>query len=391
MTRRKRTPRNKAPQKRERGGANHRASRVAPPRPEKLAVSVLAREVGGEVIGDRDVEVSGIGSLPEAGPGMISFAVSPKYFPRLAASRASAFLVPEKAAGLRRPQIVVPNTMLAVARIIEIFHPEREEPEGISPEAWIAPTARLGKGVVVYPFVYIGPEAEIGDATVIYPHCYVGPGVKIGKQCRIFSRVSFRQGTSIGNRVIIHDGVVIGGDGFGYVWDGERHRKIPQVGGVEIEDDVEIGANTAIDRATLEKTVIRRGTKIDNLVQIAHNVSIGSHGAIAAQVGIAGSSRIGEQVLIGGQAGIDDHVQVGDRVMIAGQAGVAKDLPDGVKVGGTPTVPFLTWLRVSRVLPDLPEIQREIEALKRGFASLSAEGRQKKEKKRERGRRGGGS
>lgn len=390
MTRRKKTPRNKVSQKQERGGAIPRASRVAPPRPEKLAVSVLAREVGGDVIGNRDVEVSGIGSLPEAGPGMISFAVSPKYFPQLAASKASAFLVPEKAAGLRRPQIVVPNTMLAVSRIIEIFHPEREEPEGISPQAWIAPTARLGAGVAVYPFAYIGPEAEIGDATVIYPHCYIGPGVKIGERCRICSRVSLREGTSVGNRVIIQDGVVIGGDGFGYVWDGERHRKIPQVGGVEIEDDVEIGANTAIDRATLEKTVIRRGTKIDNLVQVAHNVYIGSHGAVAAQVGIAGSSRIGEHVLIGGQAGIDDHVHVGDRAMIAGQSGVAKDLPAGAKVGGTPTVPFLTWLRISRVLPDLPEIQREVEALKRRFASLPAAGRQEKKKKSDRSRRGGG-
>ena len=344
------------------------AARKTPARTGSFPLSVLAREIGGKLVGSGAVKISGIGSLPEAGPGMISFAASGKYYPLISASRASAFLVGKKVEGLKKPQVIVPDPMLAAARVIELFYPEREEPAGVSPHAWVAPGARLGKGIAVYPFVYIGEGAEIGAGTVIYPHCYIGPGVSIGRECRLFSRVSVREGTKIGNRVRIHDGVVIGSDGFGYEWDGSRHRKIPQVGGVEIEDDVEIGANATIDRATLENTVIRRGTKIDNHVQVAHNVRIGSHAAIAAQVGIAGSSRIGDHTLIGGQAGIDDHVQIGNRVMIAGRSGVAKDLPDGAKVGGVPTVPFLTWLRISNLLPQLPEMKQDLERVKRRLA-----------------------
>jgi UDP-3-O-[3-hydroxymyristoyl] glucosamine N-acyltransferase len=237
------------------------------------------------------------------------------------------------------------------------------QPPGVSDLAFISPSAVVSKNAVVYPHVYVDEGAVVEDGVVIYPFCFVGKNVRIDEGTVIRPNVSVYDGTIIGKRVIVHSGAVLGSDGFGYVRDGNRHRKIPQLGVLEIEDDVEIGANVCIDRASLDKTTIRRGAKIDNLVQIGHNVTVGENSIMAAQVGIAGSSTVGSNVVLGGKVGVTDHVTIGDNVMAAGGTGITKNVSATSIVSGTPHMAHRDWLRLQVYLRKLPELFDRMDAV----------------------------
>lgn len=270
---------------------------------------------------------------------------------------------------------------LAYAKILTLLSQKIYEPKGVHQNAWISPTAELGKELTIYPFVYIGDRCKIGDRVVIYPGVYVGEDSLIGEESILYSNVSIYSGTVIGKRVILHSGVVLGSDGFGYVKEGKKNVKIPQVGRVEVEDDVEIGANTTVDRAALGKTIIRRGVKIDNLVQVAHNVTIGEDSIIVAQVGIAGSTKIGSNVILAGQVGIVDHIEIGDNVMVGAQSGVVHDLPANQGYTGSPAQPHREFLRTITVFPKLPEMRKTLLEIERRLVevekTLSSKGKEK--------------
>ena len=334
----------------------------------EFLLSDLAARIGARVVGDGDAVVSGIAPIEEAGPGQVTFLANPKYLRFARDSNAAAIIAREVVSGARTNFLLADNPYFAFACAVEAFHPPGRLAPGVSDRAVVDPSARVGKGVTVSPFVSVGEGAEIGDNTVLFPGVSVGNGVIIGADCRIYPNVVIYHGTRVGSRVILHAGCVIGSDGFGFAPTPEGYRKIPQVGTVEIEDDVEIGANTTIDRATLGVTRVCRGTKLDNLVQVAHNVVIGSGTVIAAQAGISGSTRIGSRVMIGGQAGLAGHLEVEDGIMLGAKCGV----PDSLRASesrvwsGIPAMPHPTWLRMASLLPKLPELFRRVKRLEEG-------------------------
>jgi UDP-3-O-[3-hydroxymyristoyl] glucosamine N-acyltransferase len=334
------------------------------------ALKEIADLVGGEVIGDDQVLITGIHSLLEASPGEISFFGDPRYKESLKETKASALLVPAFTDLYAGPQVVVPNPALAYARVATLFAPPLSRFSGKSEKAYIHKSARIGEDVSIYPFVYVGEEAVIGDHTTLYAGVFVGDRVRIGNGTVIHPNVSILHDCVIGNEVIIHAGSVIGSDGFGFVRDGQINVKIPQIGYVQIDDQVEIGASNTVDRAALGKTWIKRGVKTDNLVQVAHNVVIGEDTVIVAMAGISGSVNIGREVVIGGQVGISDHVKIGDRVMIGSQSGVAKSVASGQVVSGTPSMPHRLWLRTTRVIPRLPEMVDRLRRLEKKVEEL---------------------
>jgi UDP-3-O-[3-hydroxymyristoyl] glucosamine N-acyltransferase len=317
------------------------------------------------VVGDGGVTVSGIAPIEDAGPGQLTFLANPKYLRFARESNASGIIARESVPGARAPFLLSDNPYFAFALAVELFHPPARPAPGISDTAAVDPSARLGKDVTVSPFAVVGEDAEVGDRTVLFPGVCVGEGVRIGSDCLAYPNVVLYRGVKVGSRVILHAGCVIGSDGFGFAPTPEGFRKIPQVGTVEIEDDVEIGANTTIDRATLGVTRVCRGTKLDNLVQVAHNVVIGSHSAIAAQAGISGSTRIGGRVMIGGQAGLAGHLEVEDGIMLGAKCGVPDSLraSDSRVWSGVPAMPHPTWLRMATLLPKLPELFRRVKRL----------------------------
>jgi UDP-3-O-[3-hydroxymyristoyl] glucosamine N-acyltransferase len=326
----------------------------------KKKLKELAEWVGGTVIGDGEVEISGLAAIEEARPGEITFIANPKYLPKLDETRASAVIVsPEVAAG-NKPLLRVANPYLAFAKILSLFFGKPYESKGIDARAWISSSAQLGRELTVGPFVYIGDRCQVGDRVMLYPGVYVGEDSSVGEDSVLHPNVSIYPRTIIGKRVILHSGVVVGSDGFGYAKEGKKNVKIPQVGSVEIEDDVEIGANTTIDRAALGKTIIRRGVKIDNLVQVAHNVVIGEDSIIVAQVGISGSTKIGSNVTLAGQVGVVGHIEIGDNVMVGAQSGVAHELPPNQAYTGSPALPHREFLRVVTVIPKLPEMRKTL-------------------------------
>jgi UDP-3-O-[3-hydroxymyristoyl] glucosamine N-acyltransferase len=262
------------------------------------------------------------------------------------------------------------NPRLAFAKIMEIFNPRQLSISGISPVASIGRDFQCGEDVVVGAHAFIGNGVFLGNRVVIYPGAYIGDGSHIGEETQIFANVTIRDRCIIGKRVIIHSGTVIGSDGFGFTPEGIKHRKIPQIGIVEIEDDVEIGACNTIDRATFGRTLICQGVKTDNLVHIAHNVTVGVHGIIVAQVGIAGSTHVGNHVTIAGQAGIGGHLEISDGSTIGPQAGVARNVPPFKVVSGTPEMDHRLWLRVQRVVPQLPDLKKRIHDLEKKLSIL---------------------
>ncbi len=322
-----------------------------------------------------------MGTIDDAGPGQVTFVAHPKYLSKLKETRASAVIVSREVSAEEKPLLRVANPYLAFAKILGLFSCKPYQPGGVSSSAFVSGTARLGLDVTVYPFAWVGDRCRIGDRVVLYPGVYVGEDASIGEESVLYPGVSIYPGTRMGKRVVLHSGVVVGSDGFGYVKDGRKNVKIPQVGTVEIEDDVEIGANSTIDRATLGKTLIRRGVKIDNLVQVAHNVIIGEDSLVAAQVGFAGSSRIGSNVTLGGQVGVADHTEVEDNVMVGGQSGLTGKVAGNAAYTGSPAMPHRQFLRVVNVVQKLPELNRRLLDLEKRFAAIeegvSSEGREK--------------
>ncbi|MBI3015884.1 MAG: UDP-3-O-(3-hydroxymyristoyl)glucosamine N-acyltransferase [Candidatus Tectomicrobia bacterium] len=342
----------------------------------KATLAQLAALVGGTVQGDPELELSGVAALEDARAGEITFVARKKYLPLLSRSAASAVII-EPGLSVDRPALVVSNAYLAFSKILAHFHPPAAPRTGVDPRAFVEEGVVLEGEVSIYPFAWVGKGARLGAGVILHAGVAVGEGVTIGRDTVIHCNVSIYPGVTIGQRVIIHSGAVLGSDGFGFVpAEGGRHQKIPQVGGVVIEDDVEIGANVCIDRATLGVTRVGRGTKIDNLVQIAHNVKVGEDSIIVALAGISGSVTIGKGVTIAGQAGLGDHITVGDGSTIAGQSGVAKDVEPGSVLTGTPAIPHVLWRRVQACVPQLPEMVRKLQNLDKRLRQLE----QQKEK-----------
>jgi UDP-3-O-[3-hydroxymyristoyl] glucosamine N-acyltransferase len=339
-----------------------------------MRLKELARKIGADPAGLADIEISGAAGVREAGPGYITYITGEQYFKDLATCRAAAVIVPLGAPDARMPLLRVKNPRLAFAQTLALLYVKPYAPTGISDRAVIGRDAVIGAEPSVHPYAVVEDGARIGSRVTLYPGVYVGRGTVIGDDCTLYSAVSVREGVTIGSRVIIHSGTVIGSDGFGFVTDGGMHHKIPQVGGVIIGDDVEIGANCTIDRATLGNTVIKKGTKLDNLVHIAHNVTAGEHCLIAAQVGIAGSTTIGSYVVFGGQVGVADHITISDGVMASAQAGIIKDPGPRQIVGGTYAMPHREWLKVQAVLPKLPELKRLVAELEKQVKELKQKG-----------------
>jgi UDP-3-O-[3-hydroxymyristoyl] glucosamine N-acyltransferase len=337
----------------------------AAPAAPSLTVKELARLLGCPYEGDGESQITGVSSLDQGREGDLVFLTHPRYRKQLEETRASAAIIPEEETFRKIPVLLSKTPHLTFIRAVEFFfQPYRPRP-GVHSSALVSPSARIGRDAAVGPFCVIGDEVEIGEGTVIFPLVSVYPRVRIGERAVIHSHVSIREDVRIGDRVIIHNGAVIGSDGFGYIEqaDGSRH-KIPQKGTVVIEADVEIGANTAIDRAALGETIIRRGTKIDNLVQVAHNVEIGENSILAGQTGIAGSTKIGRSVTMGGQVGVADHVHVGDKVIAAAKSGITKDVPAGAFVAGIPHLDVRDWRKVWVLLPQLYDFMKDMKKLK---------------------------
>ncbi len=336
-----------------------------------MKVGELAGILGGRVVGDSGIEIKGISTLEDAAEGDLSFLSNPKYKPLVYTTKASAIITSsESIKDSGKTLIVVDDPYLAFAKSLELFCPEPLPGPGIHPTAVVECDATIGDDVFLGPYVYVGHRAVIGSGVRLMGYVYVGDGVEVGDGSVIFPHVTLYSGVKIGKRVRIHSGTVVGSDGFGYVLGKEGAYKVPQRGGVVIGDDVEIGSNCSIDRGTLGDTVIGKGVKIDNLVQIAHNVRIGDGSIVVAQVGIAGSTSIGRGVIIAGQAGIAGHIKVGDGVRIGGQSGVSSSVPDGSTVSGTPHMDHRLWLKVSRLLRRLPELFSSVRSLEKRVRRL---------------------
>jgi UDP-3-O-[3-hydroxymyristoyl] glucosamine N-acyltransferase len=343
--------------------------------PEKKSLKELAELTGGRLAGDKTVAITGIAPVEEAGPGEITFVSEARYFKLLKTTGASAVIIKEgtdlKGSGLAVVNaLLVKNPLLAAASLLKLFRPRPAPPVGVHTSAMVHEGAAIGAGVSVGPYAVIEDGAEAGDGTIIYSHVYIGIGAKIGKGCIIYPGVKVMDGCLVGDRVIIHCNSVIGSDGFGYTEEGGSFFKIPQTGIVRIEDDVELGASVTVDRATMGETVIGRGTKVDNLVQVAHNVKIGPDSVIVAQVGIAGSAAIGSHVMIGGQAGINGHIEIGDGVRVGARAGVVQDTPPGGVWSGYPAIPHREWLRAQSLYGKLPELKRKVTELEERLKAL---------------------
>jgi UDP-3-O-[3-hydroxymyristoyl] glucosamine N-acyltransferase len=325
----------------------------------------MARLLGCRFEGDGTKVITGVAGLETAGTGDLVFLAGSKFRGLLEVSRAAAAIIPPDEPYRGLPVIFSENPHLTFVRAVELlFQPYRPEP-GIHPTAVVSASARVGKDVSIGAFAVIGADVEIGDGTVLFSLVSVYPRARIGKHCLIHSHVSIREDVQVGNRVILHSGVVVGSDGFGYIkLEDGSHKKIPQKGTVIIEDDVEVGANAAIDRAALGQTVIRRGAKIDNLVQVAHNVEVGENAILAGQVGIAGSSRIGKNTVLAGQVGVADHVNVGDNVIAIAQTGIARNVPAGAIIAGTPELDVRDWRKASILLPQLSVLVKDLRKLK---------------------------
>lgn len=335
-----------------------------------MRASDIAALVDGRLEGRDDPDLTGVAPLDRAGPSELSLLAHPRYAVYLARTRAGAVLVDESLAdrlAAGAPAIVVRNVHSALARLLPELYPEVKPPPGVHPTAVVAPDAQLGADVTVGPFAVVGAGAEIGAGVRIGAHTVIGERCVVGAAAVLHPHVTLYPGVRLGDRSIVHSGTRLGVDGFGYAWDGSGHRKVPQVGGCVIGADVEIGANVTIDRGSIGATEVGDGVKIDNLVHLGHNVRVGPHSIVVAQVGVAGSTTIGTGVTVGGQAGIGGHVTIGDRATVAGQAGVFGDLEGGAVYSGYPARPHREALRAQAAVARLPKLIERIRALERAL------------------------
>jgi len=330
-----------------------------------MKLKELADMLGAELSGPADVDIRGAAGVREAIAGQITFITGKNHLKDLEHSGASAALVPSDTPALHLPLLRLNNPRLAFARVLELFYVKPYQASGISEKAAIGANVVIGAEPSIHPFVVLADDVKVGERVTLYSGVSIGRGSVVDDDSVIHANVSIGGNIRIGKRVIIHSGTVLGSDGFGFVTDKGRHHKIPQVGGVIIEDDVELGANCSIDRATLGNTIIRKGTKLDNQVHVAHNVTIGENCLIAGQVGIAGSSTLGNAVMFGGQVGVADHITVGDRVMAGGGSGITRDVEAGQVIAGYYAMPIRDWLKVQSILPKLPEFIKRIRELEK--------------------------
>lgn len=334
----------------------------------------IAEFIQGSIEGDENVSVHTFAKIEEGVPGAISFLSNPKYTHYLYDTQSSIVLVNkdlELEKATKATLIRVDNAYEAVARLLTLYEMSKPKKKGIDPLAYIAPTAQIGEDCYVAPFAYIGEHVKIGKGTQIYPHTTVYDNASVGENCLLYANVSVYHDCKIGNRVTLHSGCVIGADGFGFAPAENGYEKIPQIGIVTIEDDVEIGANACVDRSTMGSTIVRKGVKIDNLVQIAHNVEVGANTVMSAQVGVAGSTKIGQWCMFGGQVGIAGHAVIGDQVKSGAQAGIAGSIRKGhVTVQGSPAIEAKNFARSSIVFKNLPEMYSDVNRMKKEIEEL---------------------
>ena len=340
------------------------------PPPRAVPLSEIAGAVGGELVGAGDTMIAGVSSLAEARGGDLAYVDGDRFIPAALASRAAAFVIGRPVPEIPRPQVVVAQPRYAFVCAVERFFPPARPPRGITAPIARGADVEIGPDVSIGPFVTLGDRARVGARVTLYAGVFIGDDAVVGEDSVLYPHVTVREGCEIGCRVVIHSGTVVGSDGFGYVSLEGRQHKVPQLDDVLIEDDVELGANVAVDRATFGRTRIGRGTKVDNLVHIGHNVTIGPHSLLVAQVGIAGSTRLGAHVVVGGQAGLTEHLEISDRVMIAAQAGVTRNLAEGEIVSGTPAGPHAASLRAHVFFPRLPELRQQLRDLARRVRDL---------------------
>ncbi|HXE96176.1 MAG TPA: UDP-3-O-(3-hydroxymyristoyl)glucosamine N-acyltransferase [Dongiaceae bacterium] len=338
----------------------------------KRTAAELAEYLGGVVQGDGAVEISGLGALETAGPDALTFLANPKYAAKVAETSAGAVLMAPGSERYGRTAIEVANPYLGFAKLLTLFYTSPHEAKGVLPAAIVSETATIGENASIYPGACIGTNVVIGSRSVVYPGAVLYDNVVIGEDCTIHANAVVRERCRIGNRCIIQPGAVIGSDGFGYAPDGSGYYRIPQIGIVVLEDDVEIGANSCIDRAAIEVTRIGRGTKLDNLVQIAHNCQIGEDCMIVSQVGISGSTKIGNHVTLAGQVGVAGHLTIGDNVLVGAQSGVPSSLQANAAYSGSPTMPHKEWLKSAMVVPRLPELKKTVSALEKRISELES-------------------
>jgi UDP-3-O-[3-hydroxymyristoyl] glucosamine N-acyltransferase len=329
----------------------------------EMTLKEIASFLGGNVMGADDTIINNIRPIEEANEGDITFIANKKYLKKLNLTKASAIIAPLQTAAEGKNLIIVADPYAALGRLLTLFYPLEHGRSGVSPDAYIEEGAIVSPGATIFPKAFIGKRARIEKGVVIYPGVFIGNDSFIGENSILYSNVTVYHSCIIGKRVILHSGVVVGADGFGFASPGKDNTKIPQVGIVQIDDDVEIGANSTIDRATMTKTWIQRNVKIDNLVQIAHNVVIGENSAIAAQVGISGSTNLGKSVLVGGQTGIAGWLNIGDNVTIAARSGLHRDIESHQTIGGAPPLPYQQWLKLEALKLKLPEMKKTIAEL----------------------------
>ena len=339
----------------------------------EFSAKQIAEFIQGTIVGDENATVHTFAKIEEGMPGAISFLSNPKYTHYIYDTQSSIVLVnkdftPEKE--VKATLIKVDNAYESLAKLLNLYEMSKPKKTGIDPLAYIAPTAKIGENTYIGPFACVGDNAVIGDNTSLHPHATVGSGAKVGSDCILYPHATVYHDCRVGNGCILHAGSVIGADGFGFAPSPEGYEKIPQIGIVILEDNVEIGANTCIDRATMGATVIHKGVKLDNLIQIAHNVEVGSNTVMASQVGIAGSTKVGEWCMFGGQVGLAGHIKVGDKVNCGAQSGIANNTKSGSTIMGSPAFEVKGFMKSSAAFKKLPEIYLELNAMKKELDEL---------------------
>ncbi|KAA6339694.1 UDP-3-O-acylglucosamine N-acyltransferase [termite gut metagenome] len=341
----------------------------------EFSAKQIASFIQGEIIGDENIAVNTFAKIEEGIPGALSFLANPKYMPYIYTTLSSIVLVnkdfvPDPGQEIKTTLIKVDNAYESLSKLLNLYEESKPKKHGIDSLAYVAPTAQVGKNVYIGSFAYIGDNTVVGDNTQIYPHTFIGDGVKIGKGCVLYSNVNIYRDCCVGNGCILHSGAVIGADGFGFAPTAEGYEKIRQIGIVVLEDNVEIGANTCIDRATMGATIIHTGVKLDNLIQIAHNDEVGRHTVMAAQVGIAGSTKVGEWCMFGGQVGLSGHIKIGDKVSIAAQSGVISHIKANEQIMGSPSLNSKQYLKAFVLYKKLPQMYAELDNLRRELNEL---------------------